>query len=141
MPLENGGTWDLSRVVSGAEVRRQIEARWPLEPDPDADPHAPATRFRFTDGRGAVGFINSVTEPFCATCSRLRLTADGKLTTCLYATEELDLKTPLRAGVAPEVIERLVHDAVTRKGRGGSLEIRDRQSALPLTRTMHQIGG
>jgi cyclic pyranopterin phosphate synthase len=71
----------------------------------------------------------------------LRLTADGKLTTCLYATEELDLKTPLRAGLKPEVIERLVDEAVTRKGRGGALEIRDRQSAIPLTRTMHQIGG
>jgi cyclic pyranopterin phosphate synthase len=141
MPLENGGSWDLSRVVSGDEVRQRIEARWPLEPDPDADPSAPATRFRFADGRGAVGFINSVTAPFCSTCSRLRLTADGKLTTCLYATEELDLKTPLRAGLKPEVIERLVDEAVTRKGRGGALEIRDRQSAIPLTRTMHQIGG
>jgi len=141
MPLDNDGSWDPSRVVSGEEVRRRIESRWALEPDPDADPRAPATRFLFADGRGAVGFINSVTMPFCSTCSRLRLTADGKLTTCIYAAEELDLKTPLRAGVGSEAIERLVEEAVTRKGRGGALDIRDTRSALPLTRTMHQIGG
>jgi cyclic pyranopterin phosphate synthase len=141
MPLENGGTWDLSRVVSGEEIKRAVEARWPLRPDPDADPHAPATRFRFTDGRGVVGFVNSVTDPFCENCSRLRLTADGKLTTCLYATEEVDLKTPLRTGAGADVIERLVEEAVTAKGRGGALEILERRSTIPLTRTMHQIGG
>jgi len=141
MPLENGGTWDLSRVVSGGEVKRAVEARWPLLPDPDADPHAPATRFRFADGRGVIGFINSVTEPFCEDCSRLRLTADGKLTTCLYATEEVDLKTPLRSGAGAQVIERLIEQAVADKGRGGALEILERKKTIPLTRTMHQIGG
>jgi cyclic pyranopterin phosphate synthase len=141
MPLENGGTWDLSRVVSGKDVKRTVEARWPLEPDPDADPNAPATRYLFADGRGAVGFINSVTEPFCEDCSRLRLTADGKLTTCLYATGETDLKTPLRTGSTPEAIERLIERAVLDKGRGGALEILERRATIPLTRTMHQIGG
>jgi cyclic pyranopterin phosphate synthase len=141
MPLENGGTWDLSRVVTGEEVIRTVEARWPLGPDPDADPNAPATRFRFADGRGAIGFINSVTEPFCDNCSRLRLTADGKLTTCLYATEEVDLKTPLRADEGADVIERLIERAVAAKGRGGALDILERRETIPLTRTMHQIGG
>jgi cyclic pyranopterin phosphate synthase len=141
MPLENGGTWDLSRVVSGREARRAVENRWPLIPDPDADPSAPATRFRFADGGGAIGFINSVTEPFCEDCSRLRLTADGKLTTCLYATEETDLKTPLRAGAGAGEIERLIERAVFRKGRGGALEIQERRTTIPLSRTMHQIGG
>jgi cyclic pyranopterin phosphate synthase len=119
MPLENGGTWDLSRVVSGREIKDIVEERWPLEPEAAVDPHAPATRFRFADGRGVIGFINSVTAPFCESCSRLRLTADGKLTSCLYATHETDLKTPLRA----------------------ALEILDRREPIPLTRTMHQIGG
>lgn len=141
MPLGNDGAWDLSRVVSGEEVRRQIEARWALEPDPARDPHAPATRFLFADGRGAVGFINSVTAPFCGACSRLRLTADGKMTTCLYATEELDLKGPLRSGATADEIERLIDRAVLRKGRGGALEILERRAAIPLLRTMHQIGG
>jgi cyclic pyranopterin phosphate synthase len=141
MPLENGGTWDLSRVVSGQEVKRAVEARWPLEPDPESDPNAPATRFLFADGGGAVGFINSVTEPFCEDCSRLRLTADGKLTTCLYATRETDLKTPLRTGSSPEAMEQLIEQAVLEKGRGGALEILERRAPIPLTRTMHQIGG
>ncbi len=141
MPLENGGAWDLSRVVTGREVRRRVEARWPLEPDPAADPHAPAERFLFRDGRGAVGFIHSVTEPFCAACSRLRLTADGKLRVCLYDDDETDLKTPMRSGATDAEIERLMEKAVWRKGRGGALEILERQAALPLTRTMHQIGG
>jgi cyclic pyranopterin phosphate synthase len=141
MPLENGGSWDLSRVVSGTDVRRSIENRWPLLEEPAADRSAPATRFRFADGAGAVGFINSVNAPFGAGCSRLRLTADGKLTACLYATEETDLKTPLRAGVGSETLERLIGSAVARKGKGGALEILESRQPLPLTRTMHQIGG
>jgi cyclic pyranopterin phosphate synthase len=141
MPLENGGTWDLSRVVSGAEVRSRIEKRWPLEPEADGDPHAPATRFRFRDGKGSVGFVNSVTEPFCGTCSRLRLTADGHFRVCLYDLHEVDLKTPLRGGATDEELARLMLDAVRAKGRGGALEILERKSALPLPRTMHQIGG
>jgi cyclic pyranopterin phosphate synthase len=141
MPLENGGTWDLSRVVSGQEVRRRIESRWPLREAPSSNPHSPATRFLFEDGVGSVGFINSVTAPFCSTCSRLRLTADGYMSACLYATDEVDLKTPLRAGVGDQVLETLVEQAVARKGRGGALEILESRHALPLTRSMHQIGG
>ena len=141
MPLENGEAWAPERVVAGAEVRRRIARLWPLEPDPAADPHAPAARFRFRDGRGAVGFIDSVTQPFCATCSRLRLTADGKLRVCLYDDREVDLKTPLRAGASDTEIEGLIVEALAGKGRGGALEVLERQAALPLRRTMHQIGG
>jgi cyclic pyranopterin phosphate synthase len=141
MPLENGGTWDLSRVVSGAEIQRRVEARWPLESQPLEDPHAPATRFMFRDGRGSVGFVNSVTEPFCASCSRLRLTADGHFRVCLYDLDEVDLKTPLRAGATDEDLAQRMKGAVSAKGRGGALEILEQKSALPLVRTMHQIGG
>jgi GTP 3',8-cyclase len=141
MPLENGGTWDLSRVVTGAEVRLRIGANWPFVPDPAGDPHAPAERYVFADGRGAVGFIDSVTEPFCAGCSRIRLTAEGRLRVCLYDDSETDLKGPLRAGAGDGVIEGLVREAVARKGRGGALEILERRAAIPLARTMHQIGG
>jgi cyclic pyranopterin phosphate synthase len=141
MPLENGGTWDLSRVVSGAEIQRRVEARWPLESQPLEDPHAPATRFMFRDGRGSVGFVNSVTEPFCASCSRLRLTADGHFRVCLYDLDEVDLKTPLRAGATDEDLAQRMKRAVSAKGRGGALEILEQKSALPLVRTMHQIGG
>ncbi len=141
MPLENGETWDLARVVPGAEVRRRIETRWPLDPDPAADPHAPATRFVFRDGRGAVGFINSVTEPFCSRCSRLRLTSDGKFRNCLYDPGERDLKVLLRSGAADSEVERAMDETVLGKGRGGAIQILERRSRIPLTRTMHQIGG
>jgi cyclic pyranopterin phosphate synthase len=141
MPLDNDGSWDRCSVVTGEQVRRRIEARWPLTPDPAADPHAPASRFLFRDGRGAVGFINSVSEPFCASCSRLRLTSDGFLRVCLYDRQEVDLKTPLRAGASDADLESLIVDAVTRKGRGGALEMLERRGIDRSSRTMHQIGG
>jgi cyclic pyranopterin phosphate synthase len=141
MPLENGRVWDLSRVVSGSELRERIHARWPLESAPGGDPHAPATRFRFIDGAGAVGFINSVTEPFCSRCSRLRLTADGRFRVCLYDDNEADLKAPLRAGASDDELAEIMIRALSGKGRGGALEILERKRRLPLTRTMHQIGG
>ncbi len=141
MPLENGEIWDLTRVVSGAEVRRRIERVWPLERDPDGDPHAPATRFLFRDGRGAVGFINSVTEPFCAHCSRIRLTSDGHFPVCLYDSRATDLKSLLRQGATDAVLDSAIEAAVLGKERGGALEILERRARLPLSRTMHQIGG
>ena len=141
MPLENGGTWDRARVVTGAEIRARIAACWPIEPDPAEDPHAPATRWRFRDGGGTVGFIDSVSAPFCASCSRLRLTSDGHLRVCLYDDAETDLRTPLRAGAADAEIAAQIVTALGRKGRGGALEILDRGAGVPLARTMHQIGG
>jgi cyclic pyranopterin phosphate synthase len=141
MPLENGRTWDRSQVVSGDEVRRRIHAQWPIEPDPQRDPRAPATRYVFRDGKGSVGFIDSVTQPFCANCSRLRLTSDGKLRVCLYDQRETDLKTPMRSGASDGELERMMVDAVSGKGRGGALDVLERRAGLPLERTMHQIGG
>jgi cyclic pyranopterin phosphate synthase len=140
MPLENGRTWDLSRVVPGAEVRRRIARLWPIDPTPSA-PDAPATLYRFRDGRGTVGFIDSVTHPFCDRCSRLRLTADGKLRVCLYDDREVDLKTPLRAGADDAELGRLMEQAVQAKGRGGALDLLERREPVVLARTMHQIGG
>jgi cyclic pyranopterin phosphate synthase len=141
MPLENDGTWDPARVVPGEAVRRAVGARWPFVPDPAGDPRAPATRFLYADGGGALGFIDSVTRPFCGTCGRLRLTSDGRFRVCLYDPNEADLKTPLRSGAAAGAILTVVRDAVARKGRGGALDILERGFTLPLTRTMHQIGG
>ena len=141
MPLENGRTWELSRVVTGEELRLRIGKRWPIEPDPQRNGHAPATRYRFRDGKGSVGFIDSVSRPFCASCSRLRLTADGKMRVCLYDDGEVDFRTPLRAGATDAELERMMVEAVEGKGRGGALEILERQEAIPLQRTMHQIGG
>jgi cyclic pyranopterin phosphate synthase len=141
MPLENDHSWDLSRVVSGTEVRRSIAAHWPLIPDPGADPHAPASRFLFEDGRSAVGFIDSVTAPFCRSCSRLRVTSDGKFRVCLYDDKETDLRAALRGGQTDAAIAALMRAAVIGKGRGGALDILESKRPIALTRTMHQIGG
>jgi cyclic pyranopterin phosphate synthase len=141
MPLENGGSWNPSRVVSGEEVRRRVDRLWPIEPDPHGDPHAPATSYDFVDGSGSIAFIDSVTRPFCASCSRLRLTSDGKIYTCLYGRSTVDLKKAMREGVTDATLERMLLRAVEGKGRGGALETLERRAALPLERTMHQIGG
>jgi cyclic pyranopterin phosphate synthase len=141
MPLENDRSWNLGRVVSGASVRKAIDARWPIVPDPAEDPHAPASRWLFADGAGAVGFIDSVTRPFCGDCGRIRLTSDGKFRVCLYDDRETDVRAPLRGGASDAEIASLMRDAVARKGRGGALDILDRRAAIPLARTMHQIGG
>jgi cyclic pyranopterin phosphate synthase len=141
MPLENDASWDRKRVVSGDEIRERIAARWPLDPVGSADPHAPATRYAFRDGRGSVGFIDSVTRPFCATCSRIRLTADGRLRVCLYDDRETDLRGPLRDGATDSDLQSLFESALSRKDRGGALDILERERAIPLVRTMHQIGG
>jgi cyclic pyranopterin phosphate synthase len=141
MPLENDHSWDLGRVVGGREVRRAIAAVWPIVRDPAGDPHAPASRFLFEDGLGAVGFIDSVTAPFCSACSRIRLTSDGKFRVCLYDDKEADLRAALRGGESDERIVALMREALARKGRGGALDILESKAAIPLARTMHQIGG
>ena len=133
----------MAQPIAGAPrtASRRIGRRWPIEPDPAGDPHAPATRYRFRDGRGAVGFIDSVTQPFCSSCSRLRLTADGKFRVCLYDDRETDLRGPLRAGASEDELLQLMVEAVAGKGRGGAVEILEQRKPIPLTRTMHQIGG
>ncbi|HEX5043463.1 MAG TPA: GTP 3',8-cyclase MoaA [Candidatus Polarisedimenticolaceae bacterium] len=141
MPLDNHAAWDPSRVVSGAELRRRIGARWPLVPELPADPSAPASAYRFTDGRGRVGFIDSVTRPFCGDCSRLRLTSDGRVRVCLYDDREVDLREPLRTGADDETLLGLVRGALAGKGRGGALDLLQTRRPPVLGRTMHQIGG
>ena len=141
MPLDNHAAWDPSRVVSGAELRRRIGARWPIVPEIPADPSAPASAYRFADGRGRVGFVDSVTRPFCGDCSRLRLTSDGRVRVCLYDDREVDLRGPLREGADDAALLGLVQAALAGKGRGGALDLLQTRQAPALRRTMHQIGG
>ena len=89
-------------------------AVYPLEPEP-REPHATARVYRFADGHGRIGFINPVSEPFCADCNRIRLTADGRLRTCLFSLNETDLRDPLRDGADDDELERIIRDAVWRK--------------------------
>jgi cyclic pyranopterin phosphate synthase len=118
MPLDAPRSWVREAVLSGAELRALISARWPLVPLDPERPSATATRWAFADGGGELQFVSSVSEPFCATCDRLRLTADGQLRTCLFATEETDLRGPLREGASDAEIEAIVRGAVAAKGPG-----------------------
>ncbi len=138
MPLDAPREWRRADVLSGAELRAMIGARWPLEPLAPERPSATATRWRFADGAGELQFVASVTEPFCATCDRLRLTADGRLRTCLFAESETDLRGPLRDGAADDEIIRIVAAAVARKGPGhGMADPAWTYSGRPMSR----IGG
>jgi cyclic pyranopterin phosphate synthase len=137
MPLDADHSWAPDRVLTGEEIRAAIDAVYPLVPEP-REPHATARVYRFADGRGRIGFINPVSEPFCGDCNRIRLTADGRLRTCLFSINETDLRGPLRAGADDHELEQIIRRAVWRKelkhrvGEPGFIQ--------PL-RTMSAIGG
>src|SRR4051794_13277268 len=114
MPLDADHAWTKDSVLTGEEVRRAIDAVYALEELP-REPSSTARVFRFRDGRGEIGFINPVSEPFCADCNRIRLTADGKLRTCLFSLHETDLREPLRAGASDADLQQVIRDAVWRK--------------------------
>ncbi|MGI8556886.1 MAG: GTP 3',8-cyclase MoaA [Solirubrobacteraceae bacterium] len=114
MPLDGSRAWKPADVLSGAEIRAQINEVYPLESEP-REHAATARTYRFLDGRGRVGFINPVSEPFCADCNRIRLTADGRLRTCLFSLNETDLRGPARAGASDDDLESIIRDAVWRK--------------------------
>jgi GTP 3',8-cyclase len=137
MPLDADEVWRQDEVLTGAEIRALIEERWPLEEIP-AKPSSTARRFRFADGAGEIGFVNPVSEPFCSTCDRIRLTADGQLRTCLFSRKEWDLKTPLREGSSDAEVEALLRWAVQHK------ELKHRINEpgfVRASRSMSQIGG
>jgi cyclic pyranopterin phosphate synthase len=137
MPLDADRAWRGDDVLTGAEIRALIEQHWPLEEIP-AKPSSTAKRYRFADGAGEIGFVNPVSEPFCSTCDRIRLTADGQLRTCLFSRREWDLKTPLREGATDEELAALVRHAVAHK------ELKHRigdPGFVRASRSMSQIGG
>ena len=140
MPLDGGGSWGPERVVPGAEVKARIEAVFPLEAREER-PESPARPYRFADGSpGEVGFINPMTQPFCANCDRLRLTADGKLKNCMFDAEELDVMGPLRAGATDDELLDVFAASTEAKGRGGLVELKPTEAYAKL-RNMSRLGG
>ena len=137
MPLDADQAWRGDDVLTGGEIRALIEERWPLEELP-AKASSTARRFRFADSAGEIGFVNPVSEPFCSTCDRIRLTADGQLRTCLFSRREWDLKTPLRDGSSDERLEELIRFAVAHKEL--KHKIND-PGFVRASRSMSQIGG
>jgi cyclic pyranopterin phosphate synthase len=137
MPLDADHAWTPESVLSGHEIRAIIEQQWALEPV-EREPHATARVYRFADGRGSIGFINPVSEPFCGDCNRIRLTADGRLRTCLFSLNETDLRTPMREGAGDAELEQIVRDAVWRKELKHHV---NEPGFVQPTRTMSAIGG
>jgi cyclic pyranopterin phosphate synthase len=114
MPLDADHAWDPSLVLTGDEIRAAIHAVYPLEAMP-REPSATARVYRFADGMGKIGFINPLSEPFCGDCDRIRVTAEGKLRTCLFSLHETDLRAPMRAGASDDELRETIRDAVWRK--------------------------
>ncbi len=139
MPLDAQQLWGRSRVLLAddmvAMLSREIA---PLEEMPDRDPRAPALEYRFADGVGRIGFIASVSRPFCMNCNRIRVTADGKLRYCLFAIEETDVKSLLRSGASDDEIAGTIRQVVAGKWAGH--EINSARFVAP-PRPMYSIGG
>ena len=137
MPLDADRNWTPDAVLTGSEIRAIAESVYDLEEVP-REPHATARVYRFADGAGEIGFINPVSEPFCADCNRVRLTSDGKLRTCLFSIDETDLRAPLRSSADDDELVELIRDAVWRK------ELKHRVNEPGFRRpprSMSQIGG
>jgi len=136
MPLDAEEAWSEAAVVSQEEILATISAVYPLEPP--ARSNAPATRFRYMDGGGEIGVVASVTQSFCDSCDRIRLTADGQFRNCLFAIEEFDLRGLLRSGASDDEVADLVERAVAAKWAGHGI---GRVDFIRPARSMSQIGG
>jgi cyclic pyranopterin phosphate synthase len=137
MPLDAEHHWERAKVMPSAQILDAIDAVHPLVPEGDGA--EPATLYRFADGEpGAIGMIPSVTEPFCDTCNRLRLTAEGQLRACLFSLDEADLREPLRSGATDQEIEAVIRKAVWGKWEGHKINHPDFQRP---SRSMSMIGG
>jgi cyclic pyranopterin phosphate synthase len=137
MPLDADAGWRSDKVVSQDEIVATIHAAHPLEQLPHRGA-APADRWRYVDGAGTVGVIPSVTKPFCGDCDRVRITADGQFRTCLFATDEFDLRASLRSGATDDDLEGEIRRAVGTKWAGHAI---GQVQFLRPRRSMSQIGG
>ena len=139
MPLDADDQWEHEQVLSGSEIRSQLESAFcTLEPAHRKDPSQPAIDYNFSDGRGSIGFIYPVTQPFCHDCNRLRITAEGKIRNCLFSIEEWDARELLRSDADDMQIQQLIRDCVAHKKAGHGI---DSTEFVKPDRAMYQIGG
>lgn len=139
MPLNSTGKWSDQDVLTGKQIREMVESHLgPLAPINRADPSQPARDFQVANQSGKIGFISSVSEPFCGDCNRLRLTADGKIRNCLFSSEEWDLRSLLRSDAKDDVIQRTMLQCVSEKKAAHGIGNSDFQKPQ---RAMYQIGG
>ncbi|TMC99734.1 MAG: GTP 3',8-cyclase MoaA, partial [Chloroflexi bacterium] len=138
MPLDGDNIWTVDQVVPSRRIQEQIEDLFPLEPVVDTRP-GPATRFKFADGTpGGVGFISSVSQAFCTTCNRIRLTAEGGLRTCLFSLQETPLRELVRSGASDDHLGHVIETAVWRKEEGHLI---NQPGFIKPAKNMSQIGG
>jgi cyclic pyranopterin phosphate synthase len=139
MPLDAQSAWEREKVLFAEEIVHKLSAEiQPLLVDGEQTGPSPARQFRFADGQGRIGFIPSVSQPFCESCNRFRLTADGKIRNCLFSLEETDIRTPLRSQASEDDVRRLVQECIRQKWAGH--HINDADFLQPL-RPMYSIGG
>jgi cyclic pyranopterin phosphate synthase len=138
MPLDGDNFWTRDKVMTTAEIFEIVRSRYLILPKESRADHVPADTFYFPDSRGEIGFISSVSEPFCESCNRIRITADGHFRNCLFAIEETDLKTPMRNGASDEELAELIRKDVWRKWAGHQINL---ATFIKPERNMSQIGG
>ena len=139
MPLDAGDLWEREKVLFASEILELLSGGiGPLAPAPNQDPRAPAVDFDFLDGRGRVGLIASVSRPFCMSCNRVRLTADGKLRNCLFALDETDIRALIRGGAPDLELAGALRESVAGKWAGHQINT---SNFVKPERLMHSIGG
>ena len=138
MPLDSDKVWERDKVLFGHEIVNMIKENYDLVPIDNSLEIGPASEYNFADGKGKIGIITAVSNPFCDHCNRIRMTADGKLRTCLFSTEETNLKELIRAGATDKTIIETLKQAVLVKEPGHKINLDDFERP---TRAMHAIGG
>lgn len=138
MPLDSDKVWERDKVLFGHEIVNMIKENYELVPIDNSLEIGPASEYNFADGKGKIGIITAVSNPFCDHCNRIRMTADGKLRTCLFSTEETNLKELIRSGASDKTIIETLKQAVLVKEPGHKINLDDFERP---TRAMHAIGG
>jgi cyclic pyranopterin phosphate synthase len=138
MPLDSARAWQKEMVMSGQEILRRLRERFDLQPVASDNPSSTSKRWKFADGRGEIGIIAPVSEPFCGHCNRIRMTADGKIRTCLFSVTEHDLRSRLRDGSSEEEIGEWLKGVVWQKEARHHIGEPD---FVPASRSMSCIGG
>ena len=138
MPLDSDRNWERDKVLFGHEILDLIRGKYELVPVENSLEVGPASEYDFADGKGRIGIITAVSNPFCDHCNRIRMTANGKLRTCLFSTDETDLKELIRGNASDEEIAKAIKDAVLVKEPGHKINLDDFEQPQ---RAMHAIGG
>ena len=138
MPLDSDKVWERDKVLFGHEIIDLIKEKYELVPVDNSLEIGPASEYTFADGKGKIGIITAVSNPFCDHCNRIRMTADGKLRTCLFSTDETNLKQMIRSGKSDENIAETIRQAVLIKEPGHKINLDDFERP---DRAMHAIGG